>query len=154
MDVLGSIHISGGIGFGLRMEGEMMVGNVPINLAFGEKIDILAADWGDGEIVIGGGMARGIDLGIKEFLSIGGGSSVFHPYTETEQCTCKSLTFEDMLDCPAANTSSGLSGEVGIGVEAYLGIGGNLGASIDLVQIDRGLKKILNSIADFWDNLF
>ena len=154
MDVFGAFHITGGVGFGLRLSAEANLGSVPISISGGEKIDVMAVDWGDGEIQFGGSMASGVDVGIGEFFSVGGGESVFHPYTNTEGCTCASLTFDDMLDCPVANASSGISGQIGIGIEAYALVGFNVGGYVDVMQIDRGLKKIINGIADWFGNLF
>ena len=154
MDVFGAFHITGGVGFGLRLSAEATLGSVPISISGGEKIDVMAIDWGDGEFQFGGSMASGVDVGIGEFFSVGGGESVFHPYTNTEGCTCASLTFDDMLDCPVANASSGITGQIGIGVEAYALVGFNVGGYVDVMQIDRGLKKIINGIADWFGNLF
>lgn len=68
MDIVGAFHVSGSVGFGLRLHGEATVAGVPISLAAGAKIDPIAADLGNGQLQIGGAVANSVDVGIGPFL--------------------------------------------------------------------------------------
>lgn len=163
-DVCGAFHITAGVGFGFRLKGKAQIGGIPFELSVGDKVDPVSIDWGDGRFDVGGAISKGGDFtvaGTKRmtslsklapYLPIAVGESVYHSYIHDDGCTCTNLTLNDMKDCPSANYSSGISGQIGVGTEAYFGIGFSVGAYVDVAQLDRGLKKIINSIADWFGN--
>ena len=153
MDIVGAFHVSGSVGFGLRLHGEATVAGVPISLAAGAKIDPIAADLGNGQLQIGGAVANSVDVGIGPFFTESFGQSAFHPYFDTEDCTCN-LNVKDMKDCPAADSSEFCDSQIGVGVEVYVGVGFSASASLDVEQEYHGILKIINGVSDWLVSIF
>ena len=150
LDIVGAFHISGGVGTGFRVGAEAQVYSIPVSMTAGSKMDGVSFDWGDGEIVVGGKVASGVDIGLFNFINVGNGVSVFHPYDDNEDCTCVEFTVEDMLDCPVAQVVKGTTLDVSVSAEVYAGVGGNISAGIDLEQLLAGVDKVWKGIIDFF----
>ena len=172
-DILGSIEIDAGIGFGYYASTNMRWGASTITVGVGAKVDIVSVGYDEGKFDYGGGYSIGASIATKSFrmqgespLSLGLEKSVYHTYQNDARCTCD-LAFDGMFDCPVADATainlrpSGIdavlptgSFDVGFSFAYYKGVGGNISVSVNVEQFLSGVDKLAKSIVNWFYGLF